>query len=89
MLSIERQFGFTDLSNLVKIPVMRPEDIVSTQEACRLLDISRPTLYVWIEQGKVKPWGQLGGHEAWYFLRKDVLKVKEQGRKYERSRALA
>ncbi len=89
MFSIERQFGFTDLSNLVKISVMRPEDIVSTQEACRLLDISRPTLYVWIEQGKVKPWGQLGGHEAWYFLRKDVLKVKAQGRKYERTRVAA
>ena len=75
--------------SLVKISVMPPEDIVNTQEACRLLDISRPTLYAWIEQGKVKPWGKLGGHEAWYFLRKDVLKVKEQGRKYERARVAA
>ena len=68
---------------------MRPEDIVNTQEACRLLDISRPTLYVWIEQGKVKPWGKLGGHEAWFFMRKEVLRVKGQGRKYERTRVTA
>ncbi len=68
---------------------MRPKDIVNTQEACRLLGISRPTLYVWIEQGKVKPWGQLGGHEAWFFMRKEVLRVKEQGRKYERTRVSA
>ncbi len=66
---------------------MRPEDIVSTQEACRLLDITRPTLYSWIEQGKVKAWGKLGGHEAWFFLRKEVVRVRELGRKYERSRA--
>ena len=66
---------------------MRPEDIVSTQEACRLLDITRPTLYSWIEQGKVKAWGKLGGHAAWFFLRKEVIRVKEQGRKYERAQA--
>ena len=65
---------------------MRPEDIVSMQEACRLLEITRPTLYSWIEQGKVKPWGQLGGHEAWFFLKKEVIRVKGQGRKYERAR---
>ena len=61
---------------------MRPEDIVSTQEACRLLEITRPTIYAWIAQGKLKPWGQLGGHEAWFFLRNEVLKAK--GKKYQR-----
>jgi excisionase family DNA binding protein len=61
---------------------MRPEDIVSTQEACKLLDITRPTLYAWIEQGKVKPWGKLGGHAAWYFLRREIAKGKIQ--KYQR-----
>lgn len=67
---------------------MKPEDIVSTQEACRLLDITRPTLYAWIELGKVKPWGQIGGHAAWFFLRREVLRVKEKGGKYERARAV-
>ncbi|MHB2026490.1 MAG: helix-turn-helix domain-containing protein [Elusimicrobiota bacterium] len=65
---------------------MRPEDIVSTRQACKLLGITRPTLYSWIEQGKVKAWGKLGGHSAWFFLKKDVLRVKKQGRKYERDR---
>ncbi|MBI4248512.1 MAG: helix-turn-helix domain-containing protein [Elusimicrobia bacterium] len=64
---------------------MRPKDIVSTQEACRLLNITRPTLYSWIAQGKVKPWGKLGGHEAWFFLRKEVNRVKAKGLKYERA----
>lgn len=68
---------------------MRPEDIVNTQEACRLLEITRPTLYAWIDQGKLKPWGQLGGHEAWFFLRREVLKVKAQDRKYQRIRIKA
>jgi ATP-dependent DNA helicase RecG len=58
---------------------MKPKDIVSTQQACRLLDITRPTLYSWIDQGKVKAWGQLGGHEAWFFLRKEILRVKGSG----------
>ncbi|MHB2025090.1 MAG: helix-turn-helix domain-containing protein [Elusimicrobiota bacterium] len=64
---------------------MRPQDIVSTQQACRLLGITQPTLYSWIKQKKVKPWGKLGAHEAWYFLRKEVLKVRGRGRKYERT----
>ncbi|MBI4376733.1 MAG: helix-turn-helix domain-containing protein [Elusimicrobia bacterium] len=68
---------------------MQPEDIVSTQEACRLLGITRPTLYSWIEQGKVRPWGKLGGLAAWFFLRKEVMKVRNLDLKYERSRALA
>lgn len=62
---------------------MRPEDIVSTQQACRLLDITRPTLYAWIEQGKVKPWGKLGGHAAWFFLKRELMKIKIQ--KYQRA----
>lgn len=66
---------------------MRPEDIVATQEACRLLKISRPTLYSWIDQGKLKPWGQLGGRSAWFFLKRDVLKARDK--KYQRLRAAA
>lgn len=63
---------------------MRPKDIIATQEACRLLKISRPTLYAWMDQGKLKPWGQLGGRSAWFFLRRDVLKARDK--KYQRVR---
>ncbi|OIO04650.1 MAG: hypothetical protein AUJ52_14800 [Elusimicrobia bacterium CG1_02_63_36] len=61
---------------------MRPQDIVSARDACQLLGISRPTLYSWIEQGKLKPWGKVGGNEAWIFLRTEVLKA--HGTKYQR-----
>ena len=61
---------------------MRPQDIVSTREACKLLKISRPTLYSWIEHGKLKPWAKVGGNEAWLFLRTEVLKAR--GTKYQR-----
>lgn len=66
---------------------MRPEDIVSTQEACQMLEITRPTLYSWIEQGKLKSWGKLGGHEAWFFLRSEVLKAR--GKRYQRVKVAA
>lgn len=78
--------GFTDLSNLIEY-AMRPESIVSTQEACKLLDISRPTLYSWIELGKLRPWGQLGGRSAWFFLKREVLKAR--GKKYLRLKVAA
>ena len=61
---------------------MRPQDIVSARDACQLLGISRPTLYSWIGQGKLKPWGKVGGNEAWIFLRTEVLKA--HGTKYQR-----
>lgn len=64
---------------------MRPEDLVSAQEACRLLGITRLTLLSWIEQGKVKTWGKLGGHAAWFFLRMEVNRVRMRAKKYERA----
>ncbi len=63
-----------------------PEDLVTTREACKLLQITRPTLYSWIERGKIKPWGRLGGQEAWFFLKGEVMKVKAMDIKYERVR---
>ncbi len=35
---------------------MKPEDLLTTHETCQMLGITRQTLYVWIEQGKIKPW---------------------------------
>ena len=62
---------------------MSPQDILTTQEVCRLLKIARQTLYVWIEEKKIRPWRQLGGRYAWFFQKKDVLKVKDQ--RYKRT----
>lgn len=62
---------------------MSPQDIMTTHEVCRLLKIARQTLYVWIEEKKIKPWRQLGGRSAWFFLKKDVLKARDQ--RYKRT----
>ena len=52
------------------------DDILTTAQACRVLKIARQTLYIWIDQSKIKPWRQMGGREAWFFLKKDVEKAK-------------
>ncbi|MFC1678707.1 helix-turn-helix transcriptional regulator [Elusimicrobiota bacterium] len=62
---------------------MKPEDILTTHETCRMLGITRQTLYVWIEQGKIKPWRKLGGRAAWFFLRKEAQKAI--GKRYTRT----
>ena len=64
---------------------MNPNDLLTTQETCRILKIARQTLYIWIEQGKIKPWRKLGGRAAWFFFKKEVLKAKRK--KYERVNA--
>ena len=61
---------------------MKLDDLLTTQETCELLGITRQSLYAWIENGKIKPWRKLGGRCAWFFLRKEVKKVK--GTKYQR-----
>lgn len=58
-------------------PPMNPTDILTTQETCRILNIARQTLYIWIEQGKIKPWHQLNGRSNWLFMKSDVTKAKD------------
>ena len=60
----------------VKMAFMSRHEILAAQEACGVLKIARQTLYIWIEQGKIKPWRQMGGREACFFLKKDVEKAK-------------
>ncbi len=61
---------------------MKTNDILTTLETCRLLEITRQTLYTWIAQKKIKPWRKLGGRSAWFFLRSEVKKAKSK--KYRR-----
>ena len=61
---------------------MKTNDILTTLEACRLLGVTRQTLYTWIEDKKIKPWRKLGGRSAWFFLRSEVKKAK--GIKFKR-----
>ena len=62
---------------------MKPADLLTVTKTCQVLRITRPTLYDWIKRGKIKPWGKLGGHSAWFFLKTNVAKA--QGKKYKRT----
>lgn len=62
---------------------MKPEDLLTVTSACQVLGITRPTLYDWIKRDKIKPWGKLGGHSAWFFLKIEVAKA--QGKRYKRN----
>ncbi|OGR50902.1 MAG: hypothetical protein A3I11_06240 [Elusimicrobia bacterium RIFCSPLOWO2_02_FULL_39_32] len=55
---------------------MNLDNLLTTLETCKILNITRQTLYVWIEQKKIKPWRKLGGRSAWFFLRNEVKKAK-------------
>ncbi|MEK7287250.1 MAG: helix-turn-helix domain-containing protein [Elusimicrobiota bacterium] len=58
-----------------------PDDVLSTFEVCALAEITRQTLYVWIEQGKIKPWKVTRNGATQLFLRRDAEKLK--GMKYK------
>lgn len=60
--------------------LVNPGEVLTTPQVCDLLDITRQTLYVWLERGKLKPWMRGGG--SWLFLRSEVLKAKDI--KYQR-----
>lgn len=52
--------------------IPHPDDILTTAEVCRLLKITRPTLYHWIADGRLSPWKKLGGGSTFLFLRSDA-----------------
>jgi len=65
---------------------MKVPDLLTTQETCQILNIARQTLYIWIEQKKIKPWRKLGGRGAWFFLGNEVRKAQKN--KYKRKVAV-
>lgn len=52
-----------------------PDDLLTTPEACRLLRITRQTLYTWLQKGRIKPWMKVGGTSS-LFIRTEVEKLK-------------
>lgn len=58
-----------------------PSEVLTTPQVCDLLDITRQTLYAWLQQGKLKPWRRGGG--SWLFIRSEVVKAKDF--KYQRA----
>jgi excisionase family DNA binding protein len=58
-----------------------PKEVLTTPQVCDLLEITRQTLYAWMERGRVKPWMKVGG-ASWLFVRSEVLKSKDL--KYQR-----
>ena len=65
----------------MKGKALRPSDLLTTPQACRFLDVTRQTLYLWMGKGKLKPWMRVGG-ASWLFERSEVQKLK--GTKHER-----
>ena len=62
---------------------LEPKDVLTTPQACRILGIARQTLYIWMDQGRIKPWMKVGG-ASWLFQRKDVERLKGQKYKQEK-----
>jgi len=57
-----------------------PNAVLTTPQACRMLGVTRQTLYLWIERKKITPWMMVGG-ASWLFQRKDVERL--QGERYK------
>ena len=55
--------------------VIAPEDILTTSEVCSLLGVTRQTLYLWMQNGKISPWKKTGEGSTWLFLRKDAQRA--------------
>lgn len=49
--------------------------VLTTPQACRLLKITRQTLYAWIQKKRIKPWMMVGG-ASWLFQRDEVERCK-------------
>jgi len=60
----------------MKTQRLDPKEVLTTPQVCDLLEITRQTLYAWMERGRVKPWMKVGG-ASWLFLRGEVVKVKD------------
>ncbi|MBU2572556.1 MAG: winged helix-turn-helix domain-containing protein [Elusimicrobia bacterium] len=69
------------------MPITQPDDILTTAEVCRLLKITRPTLYHWIEEGRLTPWKKLGDGSTFLFLRNFL--ARKHLKKYSRPGASA
>ena len=52
-----------------------PRDVLTTPQVCDLLEITRQTLYAWMERGRVKPWMKVGG-ASWLFIRDEVKNLR-------------
>ena len=62
---------------------VNPKEVMTSPQVCEFLDITRQTLYSWLQQGKIKPWMKVGG-ASWLFILSEVEKL--QNAKYDRNR---
>lgn len=52
-----------------------PGELLTTPQACRLLNITRQTLYAWLQRGRLSPWMKVGG-ASWLFVRDEVKNLR-------------
>ena len=57
---------------------MPPADLVSTEEASRILGIDRSTLSRWVQLGKIHPAMRLSPRGPMLFKRRDVIKLRDR-----------
>lgn len=56
---------------------LKRSQVLTPDEVCRLLTISRSTLYAWIKKGRLpEPCVKLAGFKT-FFLKSDIMEFKE------------
>lgn len=63
-------------SKIIKEATIIQEDVVKAPEACRILGMSRPTLYKAIDSGDIPAWRDFAG-SPWKFSRSDLQDLLE------------
>ncbi|MEK6544260.1 MAG: response regulator, partial [Elusimicrobiota bacterium] len=48
---------------------MQPDELLTSSQVCQILSITRPTLYHWIKERRLRPWKVIGEGSTHLFLR--------------------
>lgn len=59
----------------MRIRAVVPGELLTAPQACRLLKITRQTIYAWLQRGRFKPWMKVGG-ASWLFIRDEVENLR-------------
>lgn len=73
----------------MKSIALKPNEVMTTPQACRELGITRQTMYAWLQRGQIKPWMKVGGGSSWLFVRREVDKLKENGSRRDNGQQLS
>ncbi len=66
------QTSIRSAMELVQIKTEQEDEILKMHEVCKLLSVSKPTVYSWIEQGRLKSY-KIGSRK--FFLRSEIMEA--------------